>query len=502
MNSKLEPILFLKKDNHFNDSIDRSLVNEYTNKSCSEIILEIINNAFIIILPILSIFFTELTNILVFTYDKNEKSLEYTYLSNYIVIQTYYFFFGYIFFLGAMKYFESFINYDKREFKIKQVYYSFSRIFYFFSAFLIIMPLCLSSYFLLKEFYTEEKLSVVFWEFYRNYIIYLPLIFFANINFHLNLQTLKNTKSFLYLFASNLVVYLVILYVNSYFVNSKIVQITFSMLINSYLNLFLSHLEVKRNIVYLSSVDFWIFEDLKLMKWESFYNFIKYSAFKGFLFNFRYFGLAILIYSSFYLGNNHLLATSFALFVMLLPHLFSLGVSKFYKSYLENSVFDHSQNTKAKYLRYFWMVITTSSFFFTLLILLFKAAIFRILLNLYQGFFYPVNFQVDPNIYEIYILYDKIIKFYSIFFIFDSVGNALQEILKAYNDHARNFLSFYKGASLVILFFPSGVFIAYLLEYDIYWGFWIAIYMQLIIYSLVLFVIHFRNYKNSTFLCC
>ncbi len=504
MNSKVDPILFLKKDNHFNDSIDRSLVNEYTNKSCSEIILEMLHGAFILIMPILSIFAIELTNTLVFTYDKSEKSLDYINLSHYILIQVYYFFCGFIFFVGAMKYFESFINYDKTNMKLKQVYYSFSRVFYFFSAFLIIMPLSLSSYFLLKElfFYEASSGNLILWDFYVNYLIYLPLVFYASINFHLNLQLLKFTNSFYYLFASNLLIYWASLFFCSFLILNKIQLICMSLLASSFLSLILSHYKLKQNIDYLKDINLFVFEDLKLLKWESFFNFMKYSAFKGLLFNFRYFALAILLYSSFYLSNNHLLATSLALAVMFFPHLLSLGVSKYYKSYLETSVYDHSQNTKARYLRYFWWIIFASAFLFTFLILLFKSAIFRAMLNLYEGFFYPVNFQVNPKTAEIFGLYDKIVKFYSIFIVFDSLGNGFQEILKAFNDHSRNFLSFYKGVALFLVFFPLGFLASYLLDYHIYWGFWIAIYLHMLVYAVVLMVVLFKYYNNSTFPSC
>lgn len=503
MNSKGDPILFLKKDNHFNDSIDRSLVNEYTNKSCSEIITEMLNSSLILILPILSIFCTEITNMIIFTYDTNEKSIDYINLTHYIVIQIYYFFCGYIFFLGSMKYFESFINYDKREMKLKQVYYSFSRIFYFFAANLIILPLSLGSYIILTQMYFYDKLNSIFWDFYKSYLLYLPLIFYANINFHLNMQLIKSSqKSFYFIYIFNSFSYLVVLYINSFYITSKIPLISSSMVINSFFNLMISHYELKRNISYLKDINLFILEDLKLMKWESFYNFMKYSIFKGVLFNFRYFPIAILVYSSFYISNNYLLAVSLSLMVMFIPHLFSLGISKFYKSYLENSVYDHSQKTKERYLRYYWWIMMASAILFMFVILLFKSAIFRIFLNLYSGFFDPINFSMNNNINEIYFVYDEIVKFYSIFIIFDFLGNGFQEILKAFNDHSRNFLSFYKGVSLFIVFFPIGLIISYFLDYDIFWGFWIAIYLHMLVYSLILMVVLFKNYKNSTFPSC
>ncbi len=503
MNSKGDPILFLKKDNHFNDSIDRSLVNEYTNKTSSEIIREILDSSIIIILPILSIFITEITNIIIFTYDINEKTIDYINLIHYIIVQIYYFFFGYIFFLGAMKYFGSFINYDKREMKLKQVYYSFSRIFYFFSAMLIILPLSLGSYFILTRIYFYDKLNSIFWEFYLSYMVFLPLIFYTNINFHLNLQLMKNLKkSFSLIYIFNFFSYIIILYFLSIFFTSKIGLITSSVILNSFLNLIISHYELKRNITYLKDIQLFIFEDLKVIKWESFFNFMKYSMIKGMLFNFRYFAIAILIYTSFYISNNYLLAVSLSFIVMFIPHLFSLGVSKFYKSYLENSVYDHSQKTKERYLRYYWWIMIVSAVLFMFIILLFKSSIFRILLNLYIGFFEPINFSENSNLNEIFYLYDKIVKYYSIFIIFDFLGNGFQEILKAFNDHSRNFLSFYKGISVFIVFYPIGLTISYFLDYEIFWGFWIAIYQHMIVNSLFLMIILFKNYKNSTFPSC
>lgn len=500
MNSKIDPIMFLKKDNHFNDSIDRSLVNEYVNKSTGDIFLEIIKNSFIIIFPIFILFLIEITNMLIFTYDINEKTSNYVTLRHYILVEIYYYFFGFIFLLGAMKYFESLINYDKREVKLKLVYYSYSRIFYLFSALLIILPLCLVSYSLLSYIFYNDADIQYFWEYFLKYLIYLPLIFYFSINFQLNLQILKIYDSFFYIIISHTIIYWFILYMNSYYIANKIHLITISLLMNNFIALIISHLEVKRNVGYLKDINILIYEDFILVKWENFFNFIKSSVVKGILFNFRYLGIAMILYTSFFLGQTYFLATSLAILVMSFPHLFTLGASKYYKNYLENSVYDHSQNTKSRYLRYFWWIILCSTILFSFIILILKSVIFKIFFNLYEKYFVTVTF--DQNSLEIFNIYNNIVKFYSLFIIFDSIGNSFQEILKSFNDHSRNYLSFYKGISLIIFFIPLGIMLCYFFEYDLFAGFWIGIYVQMVVYSLILLVILYKNYKNSTFPSC
>ena len=56
MYSKIDSTSFLKKNDHLNDSIDRSLVNEFTNKTGGDIILEYIKSALYILAPFLSFF--------------------------------------------------------------------------------------------------------------------------------------------------------------------------------------------------------------------------------------------------------------------------------------------------------------------------------------------------------------------------------------------------------------------------------------------------------------
>ena len=165
-----------------------------------------------------------------------------------------------------------------------------------------------------------------------------------------------------------------------------------------------------------------------------------------------------------------------------------------YKNYLENSVYDHSQNTKTRYLKFFWLIVISFSLIFSILILLFKKIFFKFLLNLPQNFSEEIS-----EISQIFEIYDFIIKFYSIFIFFDSFGIAFQEIVKTFNDHSRNYLNFYKGISLVFVFFPIGIITANFLCWELVWGFWIGIYSQMICYTVILMIVTYRNYYTSTF---
>lgn len=497
MTSNLDQNFFLKKDNYLNDSIDRSLVSEHSNKTGTEIATELLTNSLFIILPILNILCIETTNIITFTYfDNKSQDPNKLYLIYYIIVEIYnYFFCGFIFFLGTMKYFESFLNYDKREVRLKAIYYSYSRIFYFFSTLLIILPLCLVSYLILSKIFFPEKINILFWEFYLKYLIFLPVIFFFTLNLQLNYQILKKQNSYIYLLFSNIFLYPILVYIISYLITNKISLITISWILNSFICYIISHRLIKQNIPYLKDINISIVEDIQILKWENFFNFVKLSMIKGVLFNFRYFALGIIIYSSFYIGNEYLLATTLAFLLISLPHIFALGISKFYKSYSESSVFDHSQRTKLKYLQFFWLIVFISANLFSFSILLLKTPMFRIMLNLYTGFFQVV--PMDQQTSEIYRLYNIIVKYYSLIILFDFFSNGFQEILKSYNDHSRNYLSFYKGLSLILIFIPIGVLICYFLEYEIFWGYWIGLYGQMIVYSIILFFVLVKTNKKS-----
>ena len=498
MYSKIDTTSFLKKNDHLNDSIDRSLVNEYTNKTVKDILFEIIKSAFLILAPFLTFFITEITNILIFSHSDNT----YIYLKQYINIQCYYYFFGFIFFFGAMKYYESFINYDKREIKLKSIFYNFSRIFYFFSAIIYLIPLSFLSYYPFVHFFKTNDITI-FREFYANYFFFMPVIFYLTIIFQLNLQILKHFFSFYYLFGINLILYWGSLFGFSFIVTNKISLITYSLISSNLINLIISHYEIKRNVFYLKDISFFYLSDIMQLKTESFFTFVKYSSVKGILFTLSNPGIYLIIFLSQIIPANFSnfiekfsFASTLAFIFMSFPHAFILSLAKYYKNYLENSVYEHSQNTKTRYLKFFWFIVIFFSLFFSVLLLLLKTIFFRFLLNL------PKNFLVEnmnSEISEVFYMYDFIVKFYSIFIFFDSFGISFQEIIKTFNDHSRNYLNFYKGISLVFIFFPIGIVTANFLQWEFFWGFWIGVYSHMVFYLIVLLVVTYRNYYTSTF---
>jgi len=441
-----------------------------------------------------------------------------------------------------MKYYESFIDYDKREIKLKSIFYNFSRIFYFFSAFLYIIPLCFLSYY--PFIYTFNTLDInIFSEFYRKYIFYIPIIFYLTISFHLNMQILKHFYAFYYLFIMNLILYWSNLYGFSFYVTDKILIITYSLILTNFINLIVSHFQIKKNVFYLKDISLFFYEDIFQLKIESFLTFVKYSSFKGILFTFNYLGVYLIIFLNQFLSkkssiitdtkntvsalisgsaselslssalsnnlstnliNNFTMASTISFILMALPHSFILSVSKYYRNYLENSVYDHSQNTKTRYLKFFWFILISFTLIFSLIILLLKKTFFEYLINLSID----INENLNTNssneflfaeILQIFAMFDFILKFYCIFILFDSLGIAFQEIIKTFNDHCRNYLNFYKGISLVFVFFPIGIICALCLQWDFIWGFWIGFYSHMIVYSVILMIVTYRNYYNSTF---
>jgi hypothetical protein len=344
------------------------------------------------------------------------------------------------------------------------------------------------------------------------------------------MQILKHFNDFYYLFLMNIILYWINLYGFSFLITDKILIITYSLITTNLINLIVSHFQIKKNVFYLKNISLFFYEDIIQLKIESFFTFVKYSSVKGILFSFNYPGIYLIIFSSQLIStkisiilnkdislssnsssnliDNFAMASILSFILIALPHSFILSVSKYYKNYLENSVYDHSQNTKTRYLKLFWFIVISFTLIFSLIILLMKKTFFRCLLNLSLDF----NKNLDTNlitnspneilfteISQIFDMFDFILKFYCIFILFDSFGIAFQEIVKTFNDHSRNYLNFYKGISLVFVFFPIGIICAICLQWDFIWGFWIGFYSHMIVYSIILMIVNYRNYYNSTF---
>lgn len=531
MYSKIDATSFLKANDHLNDSIDRSLVNEYTNKTFIDIFFEILKGSFLIWAPFLSIFLMEITNILIFSYNENyETSMNFEYLWLYFLIQGFYYFFNFNFFFGAMKYYESFINYDKREIKLKSIFYNFTRIFYFLGTFLYQVPLSFFSYYFFSYFFKETLQLKIFEDFWANYIFYFPLIFYLNILFHLNLQILRHFFSFYYIFFSNIALYWLNLYAFSFIFHNKISLITYSLISSNLINLIISHFAIRRDVFYLKGISFFFYEEIFKLKFESFFTFVKYSSVKGLLFIFNFAWIYLIIFLAQFFNEssrnlnegkslgvldrkktnnfeqNFTFASIMAFILMALPNSFILSVAKYYKNYLEISVYDHSQNTKTKYLKFFWLIVIFFTTVFAIMIFLFNKIFFISLLNVNpldnNGTNKDLKDLKDSNISEIFYVFNSVLKFYSVFIYFDSFGLSFQEIIKTFNDHSRNYLNFYKGVSLIFVFFPLGFILASFLNFEFFWGFWIGIYFHMILYAVILMFVNYRNYYTSTFQIC
>lgn len=492
MKEKIDSTSFLKKNDHLNDSIDRSLVNEYTSKTGYEIFIEFHKNSLIIGIPFLYFFFIEITNV-IFLSDNSEDLLfeknKINYLKNYILIQSFYYLFGFLFFFGAMKYYESFINYDKREMKLKSIFYGFSRIFYLSSSIFYIFPLSFFSFFFLKNIVDDLE---VLEEFYSKYLIFTPLIFYMTNLFHLNLQILKKYHSIYYLFILNFICYWGFLYVLSFLLRNRILQLSCALISTNFITLILSHIEIKKKVIYLEDISFFYLDEIFQIKIESFLTFIKYSSFKGFLFIFNYLGVFIVMIASYFISPLLIISSFFSFALIGFAHSYNLSVSKYYKNYLEQSVYDHSQNTKTRYLKYFWMIIISVSMFFSIIIFFLKEKFFFFLLKISEN-------EHESEYCFIFDYYNLIIKFYSIFIFIDLLGISCQEIIKTFNDHSRKYLSFYRGISQVLIFFPIGILISNFSDIDIFLGFWMGFYIHVFIYSTILIIIANKNYFTSTF---
>lgn len=499
---------FLKKYDYFNDSIDRSYVNENKNTTAKDIILEFLDGAFLIGATFLSFFLTEITNFLIFSYSINEEKTKLKYLMQYIYIQCFYYFFGFVFFFGIMKQYENYLYYDKREVKLKSIFYNFLRILYFFSAFIYFIPFSFLSYYPFVYLFNTIDINI-FWEFYTKYLFYIPLIFYLNILYQLNMEILRHFNSFYFLFGLNIIIYWINLFAFSYIVSNKITMITYALILTNSLNLIISHFEIKRNVSYLKEISFFYYEESFQLKIENFFSFLKQSSIKGILFTLNYPEIFLIIFSSQLITSNltssennqkkeynpldiFSLSSTLTLILISLPHFFIRSLSKFYKNHSENSVFDLSQKTKYRYLKFFWFMIFFFTIFFSFFILVFKEIFFKLLLNFSKDFL-----LINQNIYN---WYNLLVKIYSIFIIFDSLGIAFEEIIKSLNEDMKFYLSFFKVISLIFLFFPLGFHIAKFFQIEIFWGFWIGVYTHMIIYNISLLIICYRICFNSFFL--
>ena len=375
--------------------------------------------------------------------------------------------------------------------------YIFSRNLILLVNIIIIIPICFLSYLILTNFYSDESSKIYLWDIFINYTIYTPLSFYFMMNLQLNFQVLQNFKKnqiLIYLFLEYILFYLIMSYILLYFTRNILLVLSLNLFFTNIFSFLISHFILVDYIYCMNNLNLNVFYYFLKIKWENFWVFFKLSSLKGLLFNFRYFGIGLIIFSSLFIEKTYLISTIVAINMIAYPHLFAFGISKYYKNHLELTVFNHSHNSKKRYLKFFWIIIFSSCLIFGSILMIFKLPLFNLILNLKNKII-----NNNPNDILIENIYSHLVQYYLYFIIFDFLSNAFEGLLKGLDEHSRNYLSFYKGISLILIFIPFGIGLCYSFKIFIFWAYWISIYLLMIIYPLILFVILYKNHKNSIF---
>lgn len=577
--------LFMKQDLNINDSNDLSCVNDYTDISSKEIIIEITQGSIVKILPSLSLFIINTINIIFLSYGKSNmaqdiRSNEYL-ITFFLLYTVFIYFFGFNFMLGGLKYLDFFFKNDelkkaKKGFKSKSAYLFFRNLIVF-NMFTIIIPLAVFSYPIINCFYFDSISEFYLWKLYKCYIIFIPCTFYFMMHVQLNFQVLQNfnkNKLVFSLFCEYILLHFFICLSLFFFFNPNITTFPNSILesnstnpiiyeytqslnntnnnnnnyyssnfsdsdntansnmnnieIDNYncllttlalgsffanfISSIISHYLIINNILTLNKIRLNIFNYFSKLQFENFELLLKEAAKKAILFNFSYLGICIIALSAYFIDKTYALPTLLAFSILIYPHTFSLGISKYYRNHLELTVFSYSHNSKRRYLKIFALINIMVYITFLLVLAFLK-------LNFFE-FIFPQKFNYHPNLNEIgnnnhihsydYIIDDgnlnkenkifkHLIDYYLIFMVFDFISNAFEAIIKVLDDNCKKFLTFLKGTLLILLFIPLGMVITLLFGINFFWGYWIGLYLLLIFFPLALFLYFKRNYKNSIF---
>lgn len=475
----------IKKDyKKIDESVDLSFVNnDLVHLSNKDLIFDILTNSFLYSLPSLILtgaITVSLLTISHFTYTTSELNTIDTdlkqSLNNFNLLALgilYITIFGFSFLIGSLKPFE-YAGYSLfcRQRGFLEIYEDTKKMILIITL-VIILPLSLLSYEILKFMFQYNIDTLDLYRLYKEFIVFSPVFLLFMGFIHLNFKTMliANMHKELVIYGGiyfKLFGFSYLIFV--YLLKLNIFGITCGLISNSIITYFLTQYSIKRNIESLSdSYYFKIFRNSNFAI-PKINDYIKETLFSGLYdnLNFAAFGITVLV--SLFLSEYEFAANVIIFNLLSLIRCLCFGLSSTFKTYVGVHSLQHSLLSKKKFLRLFTLVFLSLAVIFSILILTLQYQICLI-------YFYKETPNFDLIKHEV----SSVLRYYSIVIFIDYTAIVSDGFIQGVNPSLN--ITLIKGLFKLLIFAPLGLLICYFLNYDLI-GFYIIVYTYMLIHAI------------------
>jgi Na+-driven multidrug efflux pump len=476
---------FLKKE-PIDDLNDISYVNpEIEYKSTLRLTTEILTDSIFNILPILLLIIIDLLNLIFIGHMGNTTSASnlsespnhIKYFNYFQVGVAFMNLFGFAFALGVTKTIKKGNNIQKFFYNTKIILITLTLC--------IILPMAILSYYLLSFLYANEDPEVInmIYFVYTNFILYSPIFIFFTLLLQLNLRALEllnDRSSCFWIFSVNIILHSLFLYIFLYILNWEIFGVMLSLILSSFISYIYSNAVINEN-VFITNNNFYFLPEISEFysypeKRDDLIKVMQNNLIAGFVFYSEYSGFGFFLLFSLFINETALTVNIILLNFFSLLHIIGQGFSYTMRHYIRLSMssYKHSHIGKKKYVK----VLSVLAFFialtFAVIILSLDGSIVNIYLNTKL---LTSSGRTSPQ-----SLFSQVITVYALIIFFDYISKILDGYVKGI-DAKTTHLLIYK-ISFFVVFVPVGLVLCFASDFGLY-GFWIAIYAYIFIYSII-----------------
>lgn len=509
---------FLKKE-PIDDLNDISYVNpEIEDKSNFMLTIEIFKESIFNVLPILLLILTDGLSLMAIGHGYRDKVLEVTnsssgtssesysnleYFNFYAIAVVYLNLFGFIFSLGTIH-------------RVKKEHYNFLitshtpmsspspltkhyitlKCLIVTLTLLIIVPLVYASYFILTYIYDsqlDEERNNLIWHMYTNFLIFTPIFLYTQLLLQLNIKVLQiyNQKSTcLAIFLLHLLLHCLCLYIFVIRLNMGVFGVVVSITAATLVSYIYSNYRLINSRLLMIG--------FTAPAFENFYFICNYSDLSTFILNnidnlnsyfvagvftyLEYAGFGFFLIFSYFISPAALTTNVILYNFIAFLHSFGKGFSHTLRHYvqLSTSSYKHSHIGKKKFIKFLSIDAFILALMFAVIILTLDEDIPSLFLCLKQ----PEE-VVIPN------LFSQICNFFALIIFFDYISKVLDGYVKGI-DAKTTHLLVYK-ISFLVIFLPTGLILCFNYDFGLM-GFWMVIYIYVIIYTFLNCVYVYRYY--------
>lgn len=476
---------FLKKE-PIDDLNDISYVNpEIEYKSTLRLTTEILTDSIFNVLPILLLIIIDLLNLIFIGHIENRESVlnlknstnRIEYFNYFQVGLAFMNLFGFAFALGVTKTIKKGNNIQNFFYNTKIILISLTLC--------IILPMAILSYYLLCFLYSNEEAEVInmIYIVYTEFILYSPVFIFFTLLLQLNLRALEllnDRSSCFWIFSVNIILHSIFLYIFLYILNWELFGVMLSLTFSSFISYLYSNAIINEN-VFLTNNNFYFLPDISEIysnqeKRNDIIKVMQNNLIAGFVFYSEYSGFGLFLLFSLFINETALTVYIIILNFFSLLHIIGQGFSYTMRHYIRLSMssYKHSHIGKKKYVK----VLSILAFFIALTFAVIILSLEGSIVNIY------INTKLLSNTWSTnpQALFTQVITIYALIIFFDYISKILDGYVKGIDAKTTHLLIF--KISFFILFVPAGLVLCFVFEFGLY-GFWIAIYSYIFIYSII-----------------